>query len=191
MSTQRTLSTAETRRETVIRSAITVFARTGSLGTPVADVAAEAGISSAYVFKLFPEKVSLFVAALDRCYDLILDALAAGAASASSDAPEVILHAMGGAYANLIAQRDLLLLQVHAQAATDHPAIADAVRNGLARVTTFASDRSGAPDDAVQEFIARGQLCHLIVALDLDAIDAPWSRIVSHGFRHPPADTAS
>lgn len=185
MSERRTLSTADIRREAVIRSAITVFARTGYLGTPVAAVAVHAGISPAYVFKLFPEKISLFVAALDRCFDLILDALATGAASAPPDDPGAVLFAMGGAYANLIAQRDLLLLQVHAQAASDLPVIADAVRTGLARVTEFAKNRSGAPDADIQEFIARGQLCHLIVTLDLDTIDERWSRILSEGFRHP------
>lgn len=186
MNALRTLSTADIRRETVIRSAITVFAKTGYLGTPVASVAADAGISPAYVFKLFPEKVSLFAAALERCYDLILDALAAGAASSDASDPGKVLFAMGGAYADLIAERDLLLLQVHAQAASDDPTIAAAVRSGLARITSFAKERSGASDADVQNFVARGQLCHLIVTLDLDTIDEPWSRLLSEGFRHPP-----
>jgi AcrR family transcriptional regulator len=58
--TQRTLlSTSESRREAVIRSAIAVFAASGYLGTPIADVAKHAKISAAYVFKLFPSKEEL------------------------------------------------------------------------------------------------------------------------------------
>ena len=59
-----TLSTSEARRETVIRSAVTVFARLGYLGTPVSAIAEHAEISTAYVFKLFPRKEDLFVAAI-------------------------------------------------------------------------------------------------------------------------------
>jgi len=54
-----TLSTSQVRRETVISSALTVFAHAGYLGTPVSAVAEHAGISTAYVFKLFPSKEEL------------------------------------------------------------------------------------------------------------------------------------
>jgi hypothetical protein len=43
------LSTADERRPLVIEAAIAAFARAGYRGTTVADVATEAGISSAYV----------------------------------------------------------------------------------------------------------------------------------------------
>ena len=85
MSTPRSLSTSEVRREAVISSAIAIFAKGGFLGMPIAAVAKHAGISSAYVFKLFPSKEELFVAALDRCFELVHSALADGAeASAPS-----------------------------------------------------------------------------------------------------------
>lgn len=181
-----TLSTAEKRREAVIASAITVFARTGYLGTPISDVAGHARISPAYVFKLFPGKVSLFVAALDRCYELIEHALSKGADAAPSDVPADILHAMGGAYAELIADRDLLMMQVHAQSAADVPEIRLSMRRGLARITTFAMERSGASGAQVQRFMAIGQLCHLITTLGLDRVDDPWSAILTDGIRHYP-----
>ena len=76
---QRLLSTAQERRETVLTSAIAVFAKTGFWGTPITAVASHAGISSAYVFKLFPSKDGLFAAALDRCFEIILKAMADGA----------------------------------------------------------------------------------------------------------------
>ncbi|MFI1920235.1 TetR/AcrR family transcriptional regulator [Nocardia sp. NPDC020380] len=181
------LSTSDARREAVVDSAITEFARTGYHGTPINTVAANAGISPAYVFKLFPSKVELFVAALDRCFELVEQAMATGAACATGTDPEAVLHEMGGAYAELITDKRLLMLQVHAQSATDIPAIADAVRDGLARITTYAKTRSGAPDDRVQNFIAYGQLCHLITTLELDGHDSPWAAILTAGIRHPHA----
>lgn len=185
MNESTTLSTAARRRETVIASAITMFARTGYLGTPISDIAEHARISPAYVFKLFPGKVSLFVAALDQCFELIEAALARGADRAGEGSPEEILYAMGGAYAALIANRDLLMLQVHALSASDVPEIRLAMRRGVARTTTFASERSGATGDEVQRFMAFGQLCHLITTLGLDAADEPWSAILTDGIRHP------
>lgn len=178
------LSTAEERREAVIASAITVFARNGYLGTPIASVAEHAGISPAYVFKLFPGKVSLFVAAIDRCYEMIEQTLATGADRAGSDDPDDILAAMSDAYARLMADRDLITLQVHAQSASDIPEIGDAVRRGLKRVTAFAQQRSGAGGQQVQQFIAFGLLCQVVTILDLSENDEPGARLLSDGIRH-------
>ncbi|MFD6157127.1 TetR/AcrR family transcriptional regulator [Nocardia sp. NPDC060256] len=180
-----TLSTSEVRRDAVVDAAITEFARTGYHGTPINTVAAKAAISPAYVFKLFPGKIALFVAAIDRCFELVEQALSAGVARADGASPDEILFAMGGAYAQLIADKSLLMLQVHAQSASDIPEIADAMRRGLARVTSFAKTRSGAEDSAVQRFMAYGQLCHLIVTLELDGQDGGWAAVLTDGMRHP------
>lgn len=179
------LSTAEQRRPVVTAAALSRFADGGYHGTTVADVAREAEISPAYVFKLFPGKESLFVAALEACFDEILDTLTRGADDATDQTPSGILYAMGGAYAELIGDRRLLMLQVHAQSVADVPEIGNALRSGLARITTFAQTRSGASDDDVQRFIAHGQLCHLIVTAQVDGRTERWAEILAHGVRHP------
>ena len=168
----------------MVRSAISVFAASGYLGTPVAAVARRARISPAYVFKLFPTKEELFVAALERCFVLILAALAKGADDSVDQTPAAVLFAMGGAYAALIADRKLLLLQIHAQSAANVPEIAKAFRKGLEAVVTLVKNRSGAPDEAVQRFVAYGQLCHLIATSALDKDTAPWARVLTNGVRH-------
>jgi AcrR family transcriptional regulator len=179
------LSTSDARRDVVVDAAIAEFAEGGYHSTPITKVAARAAISPAYVFKLFPSKVELFVAALDRCYELVERSLAKGLARAAEGAdPEKVLYEMGGAYAELIADRNLLLLQVHAQSASDIPEVADAVRRGLARVTDYAKSRSGAEDHQVQRFMAYGQLCHLITTLGLDSAEGNWAAILSAGIRH-------
>ena len=195
------LSTAEQRRPIVIASALQEFARGGYHGTTIATVATAARISPAYVFKLFPSKERLFVDALDDCFDRILVSLGDGADAAPSTDPDAILHSMGGAYAQLIGDRTLILMQVHAQSVADVPEVRRALRAGLQRITMFAKSRSGASDDAVQHFMAYGQLCHLIVTIGLadptetpetpDAMDAAaddsgtWASILAHGIRHP------
>ncbi|MVN87131.1 TetR family transcriptional regulator [Deinococcus sp. HMF7620] len=178
------LSTAEARREVVIQSAITVFARSGYLGTPVSAVAQGAKISTAYVFKLFPRKEDVFVAALSRCFQLIQDALEHGAQEATAQTPDAILDAMGQAYAHLITDRSLLMLQVHAQSAAGVPEIAAALRAGLEQIVSFVQTRSGASAEAVQRFMAYGQLCHLIVVAELDGNAAPWAQLLTKGIRH-------
>lgn len=185
------LSTSEERRPIVLSAAITAFARGGYRGTTVADVATQAAISPAYVFKLFPGKEALFVAALDSCFEQIVTALDRGRDAAPSQTPDAILDAMGAAYAELIADRDLLMLQVHAQSAADVPEIASALRRGFARVTEFASSRSGASDAAVQRFVAFGQLCHLVVTLNIDDASEPWAKLLSAGLDHPSLTAAT
>lgn len=179
------LSTAEVRRPVVAASAVREFARGGYHGTTIADVAREARISSAYVFKLFPSKERLFVAALQECFERISIALDEAADAAEDQSPDVILDAMGGAYAQLIGDRTLLLLQVHAQSVAEITEIGDALRAGLARVTNLAKTRSGASDDAVQRFVAYGQLCHLLVTARIDTLPDAWAQMLSRGIRHP------
>ncbi|CAN5136406.1 TetR/AcrR family transcriptional regulator [soil metagenome] len=179
------LSTADSRRPLVAASATRVFARGGFHGTTIAAVAEDARISPAYVFKLFPSKEKLFVAALERCFDEIMESVAAGADTAADQTPDGVLYAMGGAYAELIGDRTLLMLQVHAQSVADIPEIGEALRSGLGTLTRFVKTRSGADDDAVQRFIAYGQLCHLIVTIGLESVPDEWAAILSHGIRHP------
>lgn len=179
------LSTADSRRPLVASAAVRRFAVGGYHGTTIADVAAEAKISPAYVSKLFPSKERLFAAALEECFARVLEALAAGAAASTDSDPDAVLDAMGEAYADLIGDRSLLMLQVHAQSVADVPEIGRALRSGLAEVTTFAQSRSRASDDAVQRFIAFGQLCHLIVTAGIEEVPESWARIVSRGIRHP------
>ncbi|WP_196223748.1 hypothetical protein [Nocardia seriolae] len=91
---------------------------------------------------------------------------------------------MGGAYAELIVDKSLLMLQVHALSAADTPDIATAMRRGLQRITEFAQTRSDATGEQVQHFMAYGQLCHLITTLGLDATEGPWAATLTAGIRH-------
>jgi AcrR family transcriptional regulator len=164
-----------------------VFARSGYATSPVTQVADHVGISSAYVMKLFPRKVDLFVAAIDDCYDRIVGALEEVAERAGQAETTEILDRMGARYAELIADRDLLLLQVQALASTQVPEVAAAVREGVKRITALTMSRAQADASQAQEFIARGQLCHLLTAIDAFGTDADWAVTLRTGIRHSPA----
>lgn len=177
-------STAEDQRVRIITHAVKVFARSGFQATPVVDVATAAKVSTAYVFRLFPGKLGLFVAAVQDCYRQVADAMMAGAEQSRSLGPAAVLDAMTAAYVALIRDRTLIALQVHAQSACDVPEIRDAVRRGIAGVVRVVSRESGADDASVQRFLAYGQLCHLIVQAGIGDVDASWARLVDHGITH-------
>lgn len=184
-----TLSTAEDRRRAVLDAGLSVFAASGYRGTPVAAVTSAAGTSPAYVFRLFSAKVDLFVATLRTCFDRILATLRDSVAELPAAGPEEVLAAMADAYAALITDRRLIMIQVHALAASDDPAIRDAPRDEQARLTDYAADRSRADGPRVQDFFARRQLCHLVAALGIEESAEPWARYLTEGLVHhtPPA----
>lgn len=176
------LSDADTRRDDIVAAALTAFAARGFFATPVTAVADLAGISQAYVFKLFPTKEALFVAAVDRCYATILATLRQAAPQGAS--PDQVLSALAGAYARLIADRTILMIQVHAQSAGDVPAIRAALRRGLAAIVRETKALSGATDEAIQRFMAFGQLCHLITTADSFALNEDWAVLLAQNIRH-------
>jgi AcrR family transcriptional regulator len=183
----RPLSTSDARRPLVAQAAIEAFARTGIRAT-IAEVAGLAGISPAYVLKLFPRKEALFAAAVDTSFGRILELLGEGARRASDHSPDSIIAAMRRAYAQLLVEPDLLCLQMHAQSAADVPEIGSALRRGYASVTEYVFSRSGAPDSSVQRFLAFTQLCQLIASLGITEPTEHWTRVLTHGFPPHPAE---
>ncbi|MFJ6673066.1 TetR/AcrR family transcriptional regulator [Actinosynnema sp. NPDC091369] len=183
---ERRLSTAEERRETVLRTALGAFAARGYYGTTTGEVAKSAGISQAYVYRLFPDKEALFLAVAEHCFARIRESLADGVAAARGSTPEAVLGAMGEAYARLIAEEGtLLLVQMHAQcAAISEPAVREVVQRGYARTVEYVRSVSGGSEEQVQEFFAKGMLCHLVMAVDADHVDAPWAKTLAKGIRH-------
>ena len=176
--TTRKLSTADDRREAVLEAALPVFAARGIHGTPTLDVATAAGISQAYLFRLFPTKEELAVALVRRCHERVAGTFAAAAAEARRTGGDVLEH-MGRAYIGLLRDRDLLLLQLHAHAAApDVPAIRDATRDGFARLVAEVERASGAPAAELRRFFAFGMLLNVMAALDAEHADGHWRDVL-------------
>ena len=161
------------------------FARRGYYGTTTSEVARRAGISQAYVYRLFPDKQTLFIAVVEHSFGRIRAVFDAGAARCDGGTPQEVLGALSAAYADLIADRDVLLMQLHAQcAAVSEPAFRSVVRAGYAELVEHVQELSGATDNDVQQFFTRGAMCHLVVAVDAIDDDTPWARLLADGFTH-------
>jgi len=175
--TTRTLSTAEERRESILEAAGRVFAARGLHGTPTMEIAKAAGISQAYLFRLFPTKNELFVALVRRCNDRIHQTFVEAAAAAKA-ADEEVLPALGRAYVGLLADRDLLLGQLHAHAACDDPGVREQMRRGFARLVELVERESDADAEQIRAFFAHGMLLNTLAAMRADESDAHWAEVL-------------
>jgi AcrR family transcriptional regulator len=176
---KRTLSTAEERREAVLEAGMTVFAEKGFLGTPTTEVAKAAGISQAYLFRLFPTKAELFAAVVERCMRRTHDALVEAAREARAKGKPV-QPAMGAAYGRLLEDRELLLNELHSHAAApSEPAVRDVLRRGWADVYSLVAEETGASPGDIRRFFAAGMLMNLMVAIDAPELDEEWARALA------------
>lgn len=156
-----------------MRAAFETFARTGYHGTSTKTVATAAGISEGYVFRLFGTKQALFITVLRDCFQQITEALTA-----------TTLDDLADQYARLIARRELMMIQIQAVAACDDDVIRQESQAAQGRLVEHVRELSGANDDELQLFFARGQLCHFVVALDVLGDKSGWARTLTHGIRH-------
>jgi AcrR family transcriptional regulator len=177
--------TAEERREQILSAARPLFARRGYFGTPTVEIAAAAGLSEGYMFRLIGTKEALFIDVVKASFAEILATFRRAAAIAPDGPPEAILESIGLSYADVLAEPDLLLIQLHAAAASTEPAIRQAVREGFAELLEFMRTASGADDSALQDVMALGMLSNFIVAMDAQNLDEPWARtLVGDMFFH-------
>jgi len=176
--THRTLSTADERREDVLRAAMKVVGERGLYGTPTTEIATAAGISQAYLFRLFPTKTELFVAVIERSYQRVRDTLAAAAADSRRDGRPA-LQAMGEAYTDLLKDPALLLTQLQGHAAASEPAVRETLRRGFRELFDLAERESDATPLEIQQFFARGMLCNVIAAMQIDVLDEHWAEVLT------------
>ena len=167
------------RRSQVLGIAAGEFANHGLHGASVDAIAREAGITQAYVFRLFGTKKGLFIACIGRCFERTEGAFRAAAEADESGNP---LEAMGNAYVELLADRELLLSQMQTYAACGDDEIRAVVRNRWGELYRTVERLSGAPADEVRAFFATGMLLNVAAAIDLPEIAGPkgaaWARRV-------------
>jgi AcrR family transcriptional regulator len=165
---------ADERRETVLAVAFAEFARTGLQGTSTEKIAAGAGISHPYLFRLFGTKKELFLACVELCFARLTDLFTAAAESAGDGDR---LEAMGHAYVDLLADREKLELQLQAYAACADLEVREVTSRGYAELWQHVARLSGAPEDDVRAFFATGMLLNMAAAMDLPQIagDPGWA----------------
>src|SRR3954454_4430700 len=165
---------ADERRESVLAVAIGEFARTGLHGTSTEKIAAGADISHPYLFRLFGTKKELFLACLDRCHERLHETFTR-AAETAADGDR--LGAMGKAYVELLADREMLLLQLQGYAACDDDEVRATASDGYAELWGVVERLSGAAEEEVRAFFATGMLLNVAAAMELPQIagDPGWA----------------
>lgn len=161
------------RREQVLAIAAEEFAEHGLHGVSAEVIARRAGITHAYVFRLFGTKKGLFLEVVRRAFAAMADGLTEAAGQASG---LEALSAMGLRYDASLKDRTLLLLQLQAFAACGDAEVREAVRESFGALWQTVSDRTGLDPVQVKTFMAFGMLLNTNAALATAAVDADWAR---------------
>jgi AcrR family transcriptional regulator len=173
---------ASERRDELIESAVHEFAHGGLHGTPVARIARRVGVAQPYVFALFGSKRDLFLAAVERGFQMVAETLTEAAEQFDPAAAEPdwdVLNEMGHAYVQLLEnQRDYLMLQHQSYAACDDPVIRDRVRHWFAELVALVERLSGADPERLDEFFRYGMWLNVAAAMGVDDLSAAreWVR---------------
>lgn len=169
---------AEERRESVIRAAITEFGRGGYHGTSTESIAKRVGVSQPYLFRLFPNKRAIFLAASLRCIEDTAAVLRAAAEEAPAGREE---KAMAAAYQRLIEDRDLLLMQMQmyvavasAESSGDHEFGKPLRAAWSEQLYDHALLTLGGDADTTATFLAYGMLINTLVALGYSPTERVW-----------------
>jgi AcrR family transcriptional regulator len=179
------------RRSQVLGIAAGEFANRGLHGASIEAIAHEAGITQAYVFRMFGTKKALFLELVGAAFDRFSDGMSQAAKGARGLSA---LALMGAQYYESLADRATLLLQLQGFAACGDSEVRDLVRARLARMWDTVADTAGLDPVTVKSFLAFGMLLNNVAALDVDELDEPWAkgvrtRIHAGLFEHITADT--
>ncbi|MFJ1973115.1 TetR/AcrR family transcriptional regulator [Streptomyces sp. NPDC087903] len=169
---------AEERRESVVRAATTEFARGGYHGTSTEVIAKRVGVSQPYLFRLFPGKKAIFLAAAERCVE---DTIRTFDEASEGLAGEEALHAMANAYTKVIAEHpERLMMQMQmyvavaaAEQAGDHE-FGETVRAGWMRLWDTVHLPLGADVNETTTFLAYGMLINCLVGMGFPPEHRVW-----------------
>ncbi len=156
---------ASERREAVLAAAMVEFAQGGFAGTSTEAIARRVGVSQPYLFRLFPTKKAIFLAACERCFDQVEQTFAKAVEGRHGvDA----LRAMGRAYDSLLTDRQMLLMQLQTWAlACQDEEVREVSRARFRRLWGFVQRRTGLSSLEVMRFISTAMLLNVVAALGL------------------------
>jgi AcrR family transcriptional regulator len=178
------------RRSQVLGIAAGEFADHGLHGASIETIAREAGITQAYVFRMFGTKKALFLELVGAAFDRVSDGMSQAASGARGVSA---LALMGAQYYELLADRTNLLLQLQGFAGCGDSEVRDLVRTRVAGMWDTVADAAGLDPVTVKSFLAFGMLLNNVAALDVAELDEPWAkgvrtRIRAGLFEHITAD---
>jgi TetR/AcrR family transcriptional regulator len=153
---------SEDRRAQIIAAAALVFGERGYAGGTTDAIAKQAGISQAYVVRMFGTKEKLFVEVLERALEILLQTFRTAIADAS-DVP--VRYRMGIAYINLLSERGLLLSLMHSFVLGSDPVIGEVARGGFLTVYEFLRSEANMSSEEAGQFLAGGMLSNTMIGL--------------------------
>ena len=142
------------------------FASGGLVGTSTDAIARRAGISQPYLFRLFPNKKALFLAAVQRTFDQVVQVFRDAAEGATAEQAK---QAMGEAYSVLLADNHTFLqMQLQAYAASvDDAEVRELTRRAFGRLWSTVVSISGMSEEMAQAFFAHGMLLNVTAAFGI------------------------
>ena len=169
---------AQQRRDELVDAAVSEFCRNGLKGTTTEAIVRRAGISQPYVFRFFRSKEKLFLAALERCFDLIQQTWETAVDGIEANEPGPYLGAMGTAYERLLADRELLLMQMQGFAACESDEVRALVKRRYRELMRYFQRATGADWGLTQRFFSHGMLLNVAAVAELSEIDTKpaWAR---------------
>ncbi|MGM0924557.1 MAG: TetR/AcrR family transcriptional regulator [Bacillota bacterium] len=154
------------RKEDILEAGLEVFSQNGYYNTTTALIAEKAGISQPYVFRFFKTKEELFIAALDRAYERILQTFKNVEAE-----PEQLVTKMIEAYEELsVSHPNEIELQVIGLSIPEET-IRKSTKSGLSSIRNYILERFQSAgifnsEREVTTFLARGILCNISYFID-------------------------
>ena len=166
---------AEDRRDQIIVAAAAVFGERGYVGGTTDQVARQAGISQAYVVRMFGSKEKLFAAVGDYATARVIGAFRGAIATFPDGATiadrQVLL---GAAYGSLIADRGLLLSLLQLFSQGHDPVLGDQARRCFLEVFRVVRDEARLGPEAATQFFSGGMLLTVLMAMRMpDAATDP------------------
>mgnify|MGYP005752687471 CR=1 FL=1 len=174
MSTAEGRLNSDDRREQILAAATVVFGDKGYAGGTTDTIAKRAGISQAYVVRMFGSKETLFLEVSRRATGRLMDRFRDVISAFSGDeTAEQRQSALGAAYAELVSDRGTLLALLHLFGLGADPVFGPEGRESFLGVYRLVREEAGfTPEEAVQ-FFAQGMLMTILLALRLPDSTSP------------------
>lgn len=160
--------TSEDRREQILTAASAVFGERGYAGGTTDAVARAAGISQAYVVRMFGSKEELFAAVGKRAGERVAAGFREAIAGfGGSETPLEKQAALGAAYADLVADRGMLLSLLHFFMQGHDATLGPIARACFLDIYRIVRDEAGLTPQETNDFFARGMLMNTLLAMHM------------------------
>lgn len=160
---------AAQRREQILDAAAKVFGERGYAATTTDQVAQAAGISQPYVVRMFGSKEKLFCELLLRARERLEERMRTALARKEVKALDVEGRKkfLGLAYADLIAEGDIVLPLMQGFLLGHDPVIGQYAREGFLIIYRILRDEAGLTAGEVRDFLASGMLLNTLLTLQM------------------------